>query len=125
MPLARDCEQPEFYRRMLRDHLDWFDVHLPEPDRFYLRMDRAIDAIGVCWFKAEARQQIARMRDMSAVLYEIGHAVSFRCTLNPGPVIYQDDFQIVALDYSRPRISANVPPTGHRCGRRRGRALWW
>ncbi len=100
--LAEDCDQPIYYRRPLRAHLDWFDRHLPVPDRFYRRLGRASTGIGVSWFKAEACRHISRMRELCGVLDEIGHPTNCRWTAEPGRPLYQDDFQIVALDHKRP-----------------------
>ncbi len=100
--LARDSGQPIYYRRPLREHLDWFDIHLPEPDRFHRVLGRASIGIGVCWFKAGAGRHISRMREMCWVLDEIGYPIICRWTAEPGRPIYQDDFQIVALDHKRP-----------------------
>ena len=47
--LARDSEQPIFYRQLLREHLDWFDTRLPVADRFHRRLGRTSTGIGVCW----------------------------------------------------------------------------
>ncbi len=100
--LARDSGQPIYYRRPLREHLDWFATHLPVPDRFHRRLGRASTGIGVCWFRAGAGRQISRMREMCGVLDEIGYPIICRWTVQPGRPIYQDDLQIVALDHKRP-----------------------
>jgi hypothetical protein len=100
--LARDSEQPIYYRQPLRLHLDWFNARLPVPDRFHRRLGRASTGIGVCWFKAGAREHISQMREMCGVLNEMGHVIVCYWTANPGRPIYQDDFQIVALDHKRP-----------------------
>ena len=76
--LARDSEQPIYYRQILREHLDWFETRLPVPDRLYRRLGRASMGIGVCWFKAGACQHISRMREMCGVLDEIGYPI-IRC----------------------------------------------
>ena len=80
----------------------WFGTHLPTPSRFQRRLGQASIGIGVCWFKAGAGQHIARMREMCGVLDEIGYPITCCWTAEPGWQIYQDDFQIVALDHKRP-----------------------
>ena len=100
--MAWDSGQPIYYRRPLREHLYWFGTHLPTPSRFQRRLGRASIGIGVCWFKAGAGQYIARMREMCGVLDEIGYPITCSWTAEPGWQIYQDDFQIVALDHKRP-----------------------
>ena len=100
--LAQDSGQPIYYRRPLREHLDWFEIHLPVPDRFHRHLGPASTGIGVCWFKAGAGRHISRMREMCFVLNEIGYPIICRWTAKPGRPIYQDDFQIVAFDHKRP-----------------------
>ena len=43
--LADDGEQPIYYRRPLRVHLDWFDAYLPVPDRSIHQDDLQIVAL--------------------------------------------------------------------------------
>ena len=100
--MARDSDQPIYYRQSLREHLDWFDTRLPVPDRFRWRLGRASTGIGVCWFKAGAVPHISQMREMCSVLGEMGHLIVCCWTVEPGRLIYQDDCQIVALDHKRP-----------------------
>lgn len=102
--MAWDSGQPIYYRRPLREHLDWFEIHLPVPDRFDQSLGRASIGIGVCWFKAGAGRHISRMREMCCVLDEIGYPIDCRWTAEPGRPIYQDDFQIVAFDHKRPTL---------------------
>ncbi len=100
--LADDSGQPAYYRRSLREQIDWFEEYLPVPDMFNRRLGRASAAIGVCWFKDGAARHISRMRDMCFVIVEIGYAIDFRWAVEPGRQIYEDDFQIVAHDHTRP-----------------------
>ena len=100
--LARDSEQPDYYRRLLRDNLDWFEDWLPVPDRFHRRPGRASTGVGVCWFRAGARQHIARMRDMCGVLEEVGYPIVSCWSARPGRPIYQDNVSVVVFDHKRP-----------------------
>ena len=99
--LADDSEQPAYYRQSLREQIDWFRDNLPEPDIFQRRPYRVYDGIGVCWFKDGAARHISRMREMCFVLVEIGYPIDFCWAVEPGRLIYEDDFQIVALDHKR------------------------
>ncbi len=100
--LARDDDQPDYYRQALREHMDWFGTHLPVPERFCRRLGRTSMGYGVCWFRAGAGEHISRMRDMCLVLDEIGHpSTPWRAT-RPSPFLYQDEVQVVALETTRP-----------------------
>ncbi len=100
--MAQDQDQPAYYRAPLCENLLWFEAHLPVPNRFQRRMGRASTGIGVCWFRGNAAPHIGRMRDMCVILNEIGYPVTRHWTAEPGLPIYQDDFQIVALEHTRP-----------------------
>ena len=102
LEMTEDSEQPVYYRRPLREHLDWFNDHLPAPSRFHVRLSRTSIGIGVCWFKADAARHISRMREMCFVLVEIGYPIDFCWAVEPGRLIYEDEFQIVALDHKFP-----------------------
>lgn len=99
---AKDTRIAIYYRRPLREHLDWFGDHLPVPSRFQRRLGRTSRGVGVCWFKKDAGLHISRMREMCAILDEIGHPMSCLWTAKPGLSIYQDDFQVVAIERKRP-----------------------
>ena len=99
--LTEDSEQPVYYRRPLREHLEWFNANLPAPDIFHRRLGRASTWIGVCWFKDGAGEHISRMREMCFVLVEIGYPIDCCWAVEPGRLIYEDDYQIVALDHKR------------------------
>ena len=69
---------------------------------FHRRLGRTSAGIGVCWFKDGAARHISRMREMCFVLVEIGYPIDCRWAVEPGRTIYEDDFQIVALDHKHP-----------------------
>lgn len=58
----------------------------------------------ICWFKPEARIPIAYAWDMVAVLRERGHHVEMLKTAEPGTLLYEDGWQIVAKPLARDRI---------------------
>ena len=87
-------------------HLDelrqWFDIYLKEPTRFttanppfYRKKNRAIS-----WFKASAKEHIARIRKMVAILENHGITVQMIKTERVGYVVYEDEHQVVAEPYS-------------------------
>ncbi|MEM7172011.1 MAG: hypothetical protein AAF530_17715 [Pseudomonadota bacterium] len=96
---ARHRTQPLCFRRALRDQLDWFEDYLPVPDRFSHKLGRTSRGIGVCWFKPQAKTHIGRMREMCGILEEIGYPIDCYRADRPGLPIYQDAYQLVALDH--------------------------
>jgi hypothetical protein len=83
---------------IIRETLDWFDKNLEEPDRFtkskppyYRKKQRAIS-----WFKSSAREHLAMMRELIAVLENHEVPVRIIKTTRPGYVVYEDEFQVVS-----------------------------
>ena len=80
---------------------DWFNNNLEKPKRFtsakppYYRKRQN----GISWFKDSA-QHIRRMREMVVLLEH--HDVPTRMikTARPGYVVYEDEFQIVAVPFA-------------------------
>jgi hypothetical protein len=50
----------------------------------------------VCWFRPNARRAIEKVRSISALLAEHGVPVRMIKTGDPGIVVYQDRWQLVA-----------------------------
>lgn len=84
-----------------RDYLDellcWFDKHLPVPDRFFCNGRKTYIRHGVCWFKTSARAHLARSWEMVALLESHGVWIQRLTARRPGLLLYEDDWQIVAV----------------------------
>ena len=95
-------------RKELEDLLDWFDKHLPEPDKFnrttskgnYRRATR-----GISWFRCSASEHIAHMQQMTAILEKYGYRVAIICENRVGYIVYEDEFQVVAEPFVETRPS--------------------
>lgn len=80
----------------LTEALGWFNDHLPVPPfRAMQRSGKWTDR-AVCWFRPEAREPIAHVWDVVAILKEHGTPVRLLATDRPGRVVFEDRFQIVA-----------------------------
>jgi hypothetical protein len=87
---------------LLKEIADWFNWNLHKPKRFtsakppYYRKRQN----GISWFKDSAQEHIGKMREMVALLEH--HDVSVRMikTTRPGYVVYEDEFQIVAVPFA-------------------------
>jgi hypothetical protein len=80
----------------------WFDANLEKPTRFtaskpphYRKASKAIS-----WFKDNAKEHIAKMREMAAILESHGQAVRVLKAQRVGYVVYEDEWQIVAEPFS-------------------------
>ncbi len=89
----RDAGQLEAYEEeWLERDLGWLRMHLPSPP--CLRDEGNHRAI--CWFKPTARSAIDRVRGIVALLETHGLTVRMVTTAEPGSVIYEDEWQVVA-----------------------------
>jgi hypothetical protein len=85
-------EIPSYQRAVLRSHLQWFSENLPIPE--LLSQDR--NELAISWFKSQSQECISRVWEVVHILEENGIAITKITTENPGHVIYEDSFQIVA-----------------------------
>jgi hypothetical protein len=76
----------------LERELGWLRMHLPSPD--CLRDEGNERAI--CWFKPEAKRAIEKVRGLAALLQTRGLAVEMVTTTDPGTILYEDRWQVVA-----------------------------
>ena len=97
--LSQSGTLPEAQQRELDDLLQWFEEHLDTPTRFnksrskgwYRRAPK-----GISWLKPTAKAHLERLRSLVAILEDHGLQVSMIKTRNPGYVVYEDDYQVVA-----------------------------
>lgn len=83
----------------IRHELDWFNKHLPAPDRFnrsrskgwYRRSPK-----GICWFKESARDGVIRMHVLKRIAEDHGFVINVIREDRIGYVVYEDNFQAVA-----------------------------
>jgi hypothetical protein len=80
----------------------WFNDNLEKPTRFtaskppfYRKPNKAIS-----WFKNNAKDHLAHIRDLVAILQNHGIAVRMLKTDRVGYVVYEDEFQIVAEPFT-------------------------
>lgn len=76
----------------LRLLLAWFTQNLPVPKILANTEHRR----GISWFKPTATEAIGRMWELKRLMESHGHHVKvLRCS-EPGSVLYQDEWQVVA-----------------------------
>jgi hypothetical protein len=80
----------------------WFNENLEKPTRFtaskppfYRKASKAIS-----WFKDTAKDHLAHVRDLVAILQNHGIGVQMLKTERVGYVVYEDEFQIVAEPFA-------------------------
>jgi hypothetical protein len=84
----------------LRIALAWFNDHLPVPRALRDPAHRR----AISWFKPAADEAIRRMWQLKTLLDLHGHHVDVLRTSDPGTVVYQDDWQVIAKPYKGQRF---------------------
>lgn len=79
----------------------WFSDNLNRPTSF----GRDKLRLGICWFKTEAAEHIARIWEMVQILERNGINVKNIRTDRPGYVIYEDEWQLVAEPFREGTLS--------------------
>jgi len=95
---GRTHEVATYLRDAVTHELKWFEDQLPVPrgGRFYVKSKKRWRAVGICWFRDDAREMIARAFGLRALLAECDVLISDLHTDRPGQVLYRDDYQIIA-----------------------------
>ena len=78
----------------------WFREYLPVPKRFAVSSKPRRKAQAISWFRDTATEQIARMRELQAILQSYGVGVEMLRDRRPGYVVYEDEHQVVAYPFS-------------------------
>lgn len=75
----------------------WFSENLEKPTSF----GRGRRSLGICWFKTDSADHIARMWEMARILERNGIYVKKIKTDKPGYVTYEDEWQLVAEPFRK------------------------
>lgn len=84
----------------LRELKEWFNENLEKPTSF----GRDKLRLGICWFNTTANEHISRIWEMVQILERNGIYVKKIRTDNPGYVIYEDEWQLVAEPFRKGTI---------------------
>jgi hypothetical protein len=95
--VLRDDGELEVYEaEIVQSAFDWFNDHLPCPPFSGNRESGNWSPDAVAWFVPEAKEPIARMWDLVAILKEHGVAVQVFRSESPCLIVYRDEYQVVA-----------------------------
>ena len=86
--------------KALRTALTWFNENLPIPAVLAEPEHRR----AISWFKPAATEAIRRMWQLKEFLDAHGHHVNVLRTTDPGTVLYQDDWQVIAKPHKGQRF---------------------
>jgi hypothetical protein len=91
------------HRRILQDHLAWFEKRLPTPRRFNRSSSKGYyrrATKGIAWFRDTAIEYISRMHEMKRVVEANGYVVELIRAERIGYVVYEDEAQVVAEPFA-------------------------
>ncbi len=88
---------PEYAEKELLKNIDWLKMHLKSPK--VLREDGHQRAIA--WFHPRAMEPLKRIRAIKVILEEYGYHIEQVKINDPGVIIYEDGFQIIAKPYKK------------------------
>jgi hypothetical protein len=84
----------DYEEREVKEIFEWFNNKLPRPP--WSSSDWSCDAIS--WFKDTAQSFVSRMYDIVAILQEHGIQVRVIKTDTLFKVLYEDEYQVIAVD---------------------------
>lgn len=97
-------KQDDFYDYELdyiAEIMGWFDENLESPlDYLNKQKSQKSDAY-ISWFIESASEHIAKVREFVFLVESKGVVVSQIRTVNPGKIVYSDEFQIFAKPFTR------------------------
>ena len=101
-----DCT-PDFVYAPVREILDWFNDNLPAPTGrdFRVRSRKRWHADGICWFRDDAQEMIARAHLLALLVSEWHVPIVTLTTRHPGQILYRDDYQVVAKPHAATPIA--------------------
>ena len=100
-----NCDLMPHEEELLRERLAWFKMHLRVP----ACLSEEGNERAICWFKPEARRPVDYAWDMISVLREQGLDVEMIKTRDPGTVLYEDGWQVVAKPRRSNRLRGKRP----------------
>jgi hypothetical protein len=90
--LRDEGDMPAYQRDQLRSLLEWFNEYLPSPTP----LRKAWNRTAISWFKCDSKDSISRVWALVHILEDNGIVIDKITTEQPGYVIYEDRWQVVA-----------------------------
>jgi hypothetical protein len=94
--LRDDVHTSEDDRKVIQSVIEWFNEHLPEPQRLSRSTRSHAHNKAISWFRSTSVMHIDRMSSLVSVLKQYRYPVQIIRSTRPGYIVYEDEFQIVA-----------------------------
>lgn len=85
----------------LRELHKWFNKNLNKPDRFNKHSNKNKPTSGLSWFKDSADEHLKHMFELKPILENYDVIVDVLRSDNPGYIVFEDQFQIVAIPHGK------------------------
>lgn len=90
---------------LLKGSLKWVEVNIPIPTRFSRTSNEyRKNTGGLCWLKSESDEVVSKHWNIKNIVEITGYSIRLVKTENPGKMVYEDEFQIVALPFSNQKF---------------------
>jgi len=100
--LIENNELSDIDEMKIKNILSWFSKYLPVPDKFSKKKNDAHkNHHGISWMKSDAKEAIEYFWKLKIILDNVGHNIEVLKVKNPGKVVYEDNFQLVAEPYGK------------------------
>ena len=86
----------------------WLNKNLPRPTRLAWSARPNAPERALSWFRDTAVEHVSRVRALCELLEHKGIAVTELRTEKPGYVVYQDEYQVVAMPFESETFKANT-----------------
>ena len=83
---------PKYTEEILIENIRWLQEHLKSPKI----LSQSEHHRGIAWFHPRAKEPIKRIRAIKTILEEYGYHIDQISTRDPGIIIYEDGFQVIA-----------------------------
>ena len=78
----------------------WFGQNLKVPTKFDRSSNKyKQETKGLSWFKETSRDHIDHMMELASIIKRYGVIVEIKKTTRPGYIIFEDDYQVVAVPF--------------------------
>ena len=101
-----DPATPDWLADEISKECKWFNQNLPFPKRLAVKSRKRWRKLGVCWFRSEALVHIKRAWGLKSLIEEAGGNIIVLRRENPGELLYEDSYQVVAKDHKGYRPAA-------------------
>lgn len=89
---------------LILEQRKWFNKNLPRPHKFSRsRKPHALE-IALSWYRPSATEFIERSRVLANLLSDQIFPITMVKSLNPGVIVYEDDYQVVAVPFRQQEL---------------------